>query len=80
MHLGTRCSEMIYISFEKVHDILFSPRFLKIHVLTIKDNCREKYEGNRKKENLSVPGQNVKTRTSGVAVFSKTFYLLHQQK
>ena len=26
------------------------------------------------------PSQTIKTRTSGVAVFSKTFYLLRQQK
>ena len=28
--------------------------------------------------NSSAPSQNIKTRTSGVAVFSKTFYLLRQ--
>ena len=42
------CSEIIHIKSSRY----ISPRFLKIYVLKIGENCRGKYKGNRKKGNL----------------------------
>ena len=59
--------------------------FLKIYVLKIGENYRGKHKGNRKLE-ISVfeirarLDKIIKLVEHRVAVFSKTFYLLRQQK
>ena len=61
-----------------------SPKVLKMYVLKNRENCQEKYIGNRKIEfpyfnNLTCLAKILKLEHR-VAIFSKTFYLLRQQK
>ena len=76
MHLRTRlvCSEI-------VRD-LFLQDFLKLYVLKIVQNCRGKYKGDRKTE-ISVFFK-IRARVAKIVAvfhgFSKTVYLLRQQK
>ena len=74
------CCEIIYLCFEKVCDIFLQDLCTKNRGKFSRKIYKQQGKRNFSILNSSAPSQNIKTRTSGVAIFSKTFYLLRQQK